>query len=455
MPRLLPRLLKALQTVRLQPTPISPRRRPQRRPLLLPQDPPQCPPISPEGRTQSIVLDSLDPILALSMYKRHKAPAPRLRALKSRSSQKRDHEAQVPNLRSMSEEERRYWASPYLRMLSTPLRRCFATKRYLPRAFLVRLAPVRLPGPLAGKATQILVPDGVEHPRFKPRKVGQGHYVLCWKAIIETLAERGSYRRLSSNMVMHSWLERHIAHILRLRVLQELHVLEERLRAHPEGAQEAPLLRRLTRAEWGQMKSSGVLPCENAIAVLVVPQLNRSVTTKRRPEPSMSAVPPMAEESSANMRSSLPISTVLRTTEEAFDEDGDILPSFLPQSKVPLYHGISLFPSRSHRATLHASLSRLLDIERRSRFVEKARKTAVTQTCGPTQCHPSDSLPQPIQSTQRARKDDKASHACVLCSDSNTLLRADTVPLAIALWRIRIWEGAGWGDSNEWILKST
>ncbi|EED80769.1 predicted protein [Postia placenta Mad-698-R] len=173
MPRLLPRLLKALQT---------------RRPLLLPQDPPQCPPISPEGRTQSIVLDSLDPILALSMYKRHKAPAPRLRALKSRSSQKRDHEAQVPNLRSMSEEERRYWASPYLRMLSTPLRRCFATKRYLPR---VRLAPVRLPGPLAGKATQILVPDGVEHPRFKPRKVGQGHYVLCWKAIIETLAERG------------------------------------------------------------------------------------------------------------------------------------------------------------------------------------------------------------------------------------------------------------------------
>ena len=44
----------------------------------------------------------------------------------------------------------------------------------------------------------------------------------------------------------------------------------------------------------------------------------------------------------------------------------------------------------------------------------------------------------------RAKGDAKASHAYVVFSDAQSVLRADTVPLAVALWRVRLWEGGGW-----------
>ncbi|KZP31418.1 hypothetical protein FIBSPDRAFT_944955 [Athelia psychrophila] len=44
------------------------------------------------------------------------------------------------------------------------------------------------------------------------------------------------------------------------------------------------------------------------------------------------------------------------------------------------------------------------------------------------------------------RGDKKASHAFLLCADEKTANRADMTAVAIALWRIRMWEGAGWED---------
>ena len=43
---------------------------------------------------------------------------------------------------------------------------------------------------------------------------------------------------------------------------------------------------------------------------------------------------------------------------------------------------------------------------------------------------------------------DAPSHAFILFSNARTVVRADTVPLAIALWRVRMWEGEGFEESK-------
>jgi hypothetical protein len=50
---------------------------------------------------------------------------------------------------------------------------------------------------------------------------------------------------------------------------------------------------------------------------------------------------------------------------------------------------------------------------------------------------------------ERAKGLDKASDAYLLRSTRDTVVRADTVPLCIALWRLRIWFGQGW-DRGMW-----
>lgn len=117
MPRLLPRLLQRLQNVRSrQEQTVSALKRPQCGPPapITYRPPPECPSLSPGGRTQSIILDSLNPILKLGKYKRHKFVPPSLRVRKRRrktTSAERLHEYEES--RAMTVEERSYWASPY------------------------------------------------------------------------------------------------------------------------------------------------------------------------------------------------------------------------------------------------------------------------------------------------------------------------------------------------------
>jgi len=73
-------------------------------------------------------------------------------------------------------------------------------------------------------------------------------------------------------------------------------------------------------------------------------------------------------------------------------------------------------------------LCKLLMIERRARA--RQRDTISTES--------GDN--QPVT----RRLNDVASHAFLLLSSAETVLRADTVPLAIALWRLRMWEGDSW-----------
>jgi hypothetical protein len=243
----------------------------------------------------------------------------------------------------------------------------------------------------------------------------------------------GSYKRYSRNAHVHPLLAQHIGHLLRVRILQELEFLADQLQTRPRGATDSPLLRRLTRAEFKLIKTTGVIPDQNAVAVLIVPPLNKSPITKARPVPSASPAfidheVTQQDDNTPPLRPLPPLS-ILYPTADSSDNKDDL--HDLSRSQVPLYNGLTLFPSRPQRAALHERLLRLLFIEGRARYREHGPDHSPGDNAGRRSC-----------------SDQKASHAFLLRSDSSTLKRADAAVIAIALWRLRMWEGGGWDDCS-------
>ena len=244
---------------------------------------------------------------------------------------------------------------------------------------------------------------------------------------------------------MHSLLSSHIGHLLRVRVLQELELLADRLQTRPQGSEDTTLIRRLTRAEWKSIKSTGIIPYGNAAAVVVVPPINQNPTTKMRPQAAVDTAATKEDASTDRPAPPHPLPPLSTLHPVAEPSDHGDLPDYLPSSKVPLYNGLSLFPSRSQRTTLHSRLTRLLSVERGARYREHGRPE-------------SSETPQSTELRDKwARGDQKGSHAFLLCSDGKTAMRADMAPTAIALWRVRMWEGAGWeeygGGRSGWELR--
>lgn len=242
-------------------------------------------------------------------------------------------------------------------------------------------------------------------------------------------------------MSLHGRLAQQIGHLLRLRVLQEMELLAARLRcARRTDEKPASLLRRLTRSELRQIKDTGVPPYPSAVAVLIVPPLNKDPTTKERPVPNRTGLPD-PNETRVPVKPIPPLSELLHTSDSTTEYENPDLASILPSSKVPLYNGVTLFPSRPQRAALHTALHELLLVEHRARQHPPGkpdndnRDGLISKDAGADRPH-----------TYKARK---MSHAYVLYSDATTLLRADAVPLAIALWRVRLWEGSCWTGTGQ------
>ncbi|KAA1466246.1 hypothetical protein DENSPDRAFT_831028 [Dentipellis sp. KUC8613] len=423
MPRLIPRLLQRLRSL---PSPApSPRiaNLPSKRNKDLSLQKQLTADFTHVGRSShSILLDSSNPIIHRKDYKRHKARPPRFGLLPSRDTSTPAAEVRDESTpRAPSEWERKWWANPYLRMLTSPIRQCVVTSRHLPTDFLIRMSPRRLSSPRIGRTTYAMLPDGVEHPKFKRRFSGNAYYIACRQAAVNEIIPRGVARLFRQNYTVLPSLGPYIGHLLRLRVLQELELLGNRLQYKKRNSEQIPVLRRLTRSEFKDVKETGIIPYDDAVAILVVPPLNRDPVQKDRPTPNRTSLPDKPEKTPAPKRPSPPLSTLYPVAQDHHFED---LPDTLCSPKVPLYNGISLFPSRPQRAALHQLLTRLLKVE----FLN-VRKTT-----------------KPRRETPRARitGDDKASHAFLLCSSPNNLERADAVPLAIALWRLRMWEGSPW-----------
>jgi hypothetical protein len=233
--------------------------------------------------------------------------------------------------------------------------------------------------------------------------------------------------------IHHTLLLEQIEHLLRLRVLQELEMLAARLKAAPRSMAEHTVLRRLTRAEWSELKNSHKVPWKDAACIIVVPPpKGRKTVTQESLQACTNELPPPPEarvsEGPLRQKELAELLTV-STSQSIHDSSLDSrLVTSLPPARVPLFHGGGLFPGTAQRAALHIGLCKVLDIERQARLRAK--------------------LVSP-KYTNASKDQQKGSHAFLLTSNANTVLRVDTVPLAVALWRLWMWEGGTWEERQQ------
>jgi hypothetical protein len=316
-------------------------------------------------------------------------------------------------------------------MLASPIRHCVVTSRYLPSGkygacplgfiyshaldFLIRLTPVKF---VDRRSTKVVIVPDLQHTKFTARRVGRAVHILCSR---EALSCINNYR----GHIMHPNLMNYVAHLLRLRVLQELELLVEQLEYSRRTCKMSndlqPILRRLTRCEWKQLKETGIMPPGDAVAVLVVPPLNKNPVTGQRPESSMSASPLT---STLKPRSPLPpLSSMLNVSGFLVNHK---FPDIIPAYQIPLYNGLALFPNEYQRAALHSLLLRILTVERRlHQSTIQAKGHNVEKCIG-----------------------EKHSHAFLLSSNSDLIRRGDVSAVATALWRVRMFEGSLEDDSS-------
>ena len=269
----------------------------------------------------------------------------------------------------------------------------------------------------------LLVPDGLLHSKYTHRKAGRASYVLCWRGAVLKL-QKGSFKRISPHVTYSPRLPDYIAHLLRLRVLQEFELLAERLEYRVKTLKQlktfsTAILRRLTRIEWGLMRSSGCIPYQNALAVLIVPPVNKDVFTRTRPKGSMSVAP--SEVDDQTRPPTKPLSVVMPAS---LSINSELAPQAVSNPLVPLYNGATAFPDRFQRSALYSVLIRILVSERSMK--KQLREAGASPP------------------NNEGVESSKASHAFLLCSDEDTGKRGDVAGVARALWRLRMFEGEGW-----------
>ena len=214
--------------------------------------------------------------------------------------------------------------------------------------------------------------------------------------------------------MFHPRLKEQIAHLLRLRVLQELEILARR--AIPKVKEpHTPIIRRLTRAEWKAFRKAGTISNPGAVAVLVVPPVRKTLLQGATPDASPNPTQEIRA-STVSTKPAPPLSVLYpASTGDAIEMPG------VATHRIPLYNSTSLFPSPTQRAALHQRLCAVLKEDSITRRNQTDR-------------------PKPQNSSKPSRDETKSSHAFLAYSDGSTVKRADTVPLAVALWRLRMWE---------------
>lgn len=54
---------------------------------------------------------------------------------------------------------------------------------------MIRVATFRLPSHRGSQIT--ILPDGLEHPKFRGRRSGEGHYIVCWNEVADAAVQKG------------------------------------------------------------------------------------------------------------------------------------------------------------------------------------------------------------------------------------------------------------------------
>lgn len=178
---------------------------------------------------------------------------------------------------------------------------------------------------------------------------------------------------------------------------------------------------------------------------MVVPPINRDRITKKKPAASIGPEIPSDDQvipstSGSHCEVQLPLSTPHRVQCPLPEEDHPFS-SLVPAAQVPLYNGLTMLPSAPQRAMLHKASCKVLDAERRSRLGQSSAN--------------SDGNRRKKSSPGGGR----GSHAFLLVPNERAVKCGDSAPLAIALWRLQMWEGdayqdlvcsGGWEVDGEW-----
>ncbi|KAG8833665.1 hypothetical protein FRC17_010269 [Serendipita sp. 399] len=305
-------------------------------------------------------------------------------------------EDSLQSKRLMSPIEMDVAASPYARMLSGPIRTCLLTRASLPKDLMVRFGGAVDP---ESKKTYLL-PNEIEHPKYAPKAPGKNFWVSCWKDAVQHTILSGKHAMITPNMEAHSMLLQQVDYLLQRRLVQELELLRDRLQTVNHRITD-PLaeciIRELTSEEWDDIREKRTASLTGGQAILNFQD------------------PPSDHDTSH---------LVCQTV----SDNSGILPR-----ELPLYNGNTFLSAETREQVLHL-LNTLLGIEARAtlRMTKKVPK----------------GKPTPHEDTQTAY---------LIRSTARTIARADSVPLCIALWRIRLWNGIGWNGGlwGAWERKPT
>ncbi|CAE6429364.1 hypothetical protein ACGC1H_000920 [Rhizoctonia solani] len=351
----------------------------------------QAPRFSPafRGRKSSIILDN-DPsnnvILNSNLLKMHKNAPPSTRI-------------EASGRQTMTDQEFTWWSDPFLRMLSSPLRICTLTKRYAPTDHLIRMTATLFaqPGEVISSSTPAyIMPSNLHHPRYVPLPRGQGTYIPCSKKAVPLLTGKGRHRGVFPGAEVHDLLEQQIDSGLQARCVEEAELLATSLRTtarYRPGEPVAFTVRRLTEAEYEIIHRQSRIHDPKVMAVIVAPKVEEGQKSK--------------------VESPCKSQLLFRGAETTSGSE-----SALPAPRIPIYWISSLFSDSSRKAGLRKALDSALDSERTA--ARTARKSQSTT---------GDLYNIPYEPKSR--------DAYAICASR----RVDAVPLAIAFWRLRLWEG--------------
>ena len=247
-------------------------------------------------------------------------------------------------------------------------------------------------------------------------------------------------RAARRHTIAHALLPQQIVSLLRRRISQELEVLRNSLRTVPQGVlgPGAHVVRRLTRQEWADLSASGRLSVPGAAAIVVVPPVHKNMLKPTRPR------------TSDDPDGARALSTFCEDASREYATTSS-------RRKIPIYHGAVVWPDPAERDAVRLLLKEIVGLERQARYKatllsKPSRKASLASSSAdgviPGLVAETDAGPKSKKGA-RAKGLDKASDAYLLRSTRDTVVRADTVPLCIALWRLRIWFGQGW-DRGMW-----
>ncbi|KAG8961179.1 hypothetical protein FRC03_005685 [Tulasnella sp. 419] len=354
----------------------------------------------PYGRKTSILLDEVNPVIHPGEFVLPRLPRRLLGCKRTGYNAENRNLVTEPSRSSDEVSMGAYEGSMYMRMLTSPLRKCILTSQLTPSDFLIRLGLPKSPesGSKSRRNTKTkkkwdgvtAIPDGLEHPRFAPRNCSVAFYIPCWRGALDAVKEAGHQYR--SSIASSSTLSEQISLQLQRRVVQEAQLLSLRLVHAQEGSQLHPALRRLTRREWMHMANIGSTEEANPLAILTFESTTSSKNLSHAP--------------------STPISLINKTRHE-------------DSSSIPLYNTLQLFTSPAERLSFKQALNTILGVEYKTRY--KIRTSLQAPSPNIVRSNEADPL-------------DRASHAYLLNGSQGTLNRIDTIPLAVALWRLKMWE---------------